>query len=298
MAPRDGDGLGMAPRPGEPESALLPGMAAPRPPEARISPPVPFGRFGHVQLGSMPDTSGPGPVALETPLLWGYDFDPATGFARAQFSGIVLINGSPVVAGGVASFNTRTGAVTLQLADVTAVGGAPLASPTFTGVPAAPTAALGTNTTQLATMAAIQAALAAPTTRGGFVSAAGAICANAIGPNSVTNYTLIAGNAGPVLNLVTGIYTPPAGRFWIQGSFGVQGPAAGNGTWTYLVMKNGVAIPGTALIMSVGTLFSSGLTLGLYVDATGTDTFNFAVTMGAAGVMSSQGNGSFSAFPI
>jgi hypothetical protein len=33
---------------------------------------------------------------------------------------------------------------------------APLASPTFTGTPAAPTAALGTNTTQLATMAALQ----------------------------------------------------------------------------------------------------------------------------------------------
>lgn len=34
---------------------------------------------------------------------------------------------------GVTSFNTRTGAVTLALADVTGVGGAPIASPTFTG---------------------------------------------------------------------------------------------------------------------------------------------------------------------
>lgn len=39
------------------------------------------------------------------------------------------------------------------------LGSAPLASPTFTGTPAAPTAALGNNTTQLATMAAIIAAL-------------------------------------------------------------------------------------------------------------------------------------------
>ena len=38
---------------------------------------------------------------------------------------------------------------------------APLASPTFTGTPAAPTAAPGTNTTQLATTAFVQAALAA-----------------------------------------------------------------------------------------------------------------------------------------
>lgn len=37
---------------------------------------------------------------------------------------------------------------------------APLASPAFTGVPTAPTAASGTNTTQLATMAAVKAATA------------------------------------------------------------------------------------------------------------------------------------------
>lgn len=40
---------------------------------------------------------------------------------------------------------------------------APLASPTLTGTPSAPTAALGTNTTQLATTAFLQAALAALT---------------------------------------------------------------------------------------------------------------------------------------
>lgn len=36
---------------------------------------------------------------------------------------------------------------------------APLASPVFTGVPAAPTAAVGTNTTQVATTAFVQAAV-------------------------------------------------------------------------------------------------------------------------------------------
>lgn len=47
----------------------------------------------------------------------------------------------------------------LTVAEVT--GAAPLASPTFTGIPAAPTAAQGTNTTQLATTAFVQAALTA-----------------------------------------------------------------------------------------------------------------------------------------
>lgn len=41
------------------------------------------------------------------------------------------------------------------------LGAAPLASPTFTGVPVAPTAAYGTSTTQLATTAFVQAALQA-----------------------------------------------------------------------------------------------------------------------------------------
>jgi len=62
---------------------------------------------------------------------------------------------------GVSSFNTRTGAVVLTTADVTSAGGAPLASPTFTGIPAAPTATPGTATTQLATTAFVNAAIAA-----------------------------------------------------------------------------------------------------------------------------------------
>jgi hypothetical protein len=65
---------------------------------------------------------------------------------------------------GVASFNGRTGAVTLQANDLSAAGGALLASPVFTGTPTAPTAALGVNTTQLATCAyvtnAVQAGVA------------------------------------------------------------------------------------------------------------------------------------------
>jgi hypothetical protein len=58
---------------------------------------------------------------------------------------------------GVSSFNSRTGAVTLQASDVSAVGGALVASPTFTGTPTAPTAAIGTNSAQLATCAFVMA---------------------------------------------------------------------------------------------------------------------------------------------
>jgi hypothetical protein len=46
-------------------------------------------------------------------------------------------------------------------AQLATLGAAPLASPTFTGVPAAPTATAGTDTTQVATTAMVQAAVAA-----------------------------------------------------------------------------------------------------------------------------------------
>lgn len=68
---------------------------------------------------------------------------------------------------GVSSFNTRSGAVTLNSADVaTAIGYEPIgaASPSLTGVPTAPTAAPGTNTTQLATTSFVQNAVTASTT--------------------------------------------------------------------------------------------------------------------------------------
>lgn len=60
----------------------------------------------------------------------------------------------------VSSVFTRTGAVVATAGDYTVAqvtGAAPIASPTFTGVPAAPTAAVNTNTTQLATTAYVMA---------------------------------------------------------------------------------------------------------------------------------------------
>jgi hypothetical protein len=95
--------------------------------------------------------------------------------------------------GGVASFNGRAGAVTLTAADLSGVGGALLASPSFTGFPLAPTATPGTNTTQLATTAFVMAAVAGGTagvasfnTRTGVVSLIAADV-TAVLPASTTN---------------------------------------------------------------------------------------------------------------
>ena len=85
---------------------------------------------------------------------------PAQGSSDGQLATTAFVTNAvadSVV--GVASFNTRTGAVVLTTADITGAGGAVLASPIFTGLPSAPTAAPGTNTTQLATTQFVQAAV-------------------------------------------------------------------------------------------------------------------------------------------
>jgi len=78
---------------------------------------------------------------------------------------------NPSAGGGVTSFNTRAGAVTLTKADVTATGlaaadvsAAPLASPALTGNPTAPTQAANNNSTRLATTAYVDALAAATLT--------------------------------------------------------------------------------------------------------------------------------------
>lgn len=117
------------------------------------------GRAGTVTLQAS-DVTGVGGALLASPTFTGtpaaptpVSTDNSTTLATTAFV-TTKVNAS------VVSFNTRTGAVVLSAADVTGVGGALLASPTFTGVPAAPTATAGTNTTQLATTAFVQAAIA------------------------------------------------------------------------------------------------------------------------------------------
>lgn len=63
---------------------------------------------------------------------------PATATTQLATTAFVM-NEIAATTAGVASFNTRVGAVTLLLSDVTGVGGAPLDSPAFTGTPTVPT---------------------------------------------------------------------------------------------------------------------------------------------------------------
>lgn len=84
---------------------------------------------------------------------------------------------------------------------------APLASPALTGAPTAPTAAFGTNTTQLATMAALQSALlGGPVRAWCCFSAAGTIVASynvaSITKNGTGDYTFTFTSALPSANFL------------------------------------------------------------------------------------------------
>ena len=99
-----------------------------------------------------------GAAALASPALTGTPTAPTasngTNNTQIATTAFVLANGP------VASVFTRTGTVSAQSGDYTVsqvTGAAPLASPTFTGTPAGPTATVGTNTTQLATTAFVLA---------------------------------------------------------------------------------------------------------------------------------------------
>jgi hypothetical protein len=107
--------------------------------------------------------------------------------------------------------------------------------------------------------------------------------------------TVIGGNAGSWLNTSNGRYTPPAGKYFIQCSYTTQAPPASNGTWTLQARKNGVNIPAYEY-GSGSASFSIGLTVGAYVDANGTDYFEFTGTAQVVGMVGQAGH--FAAFPL
>lgn len=122
------------------------------------------GRTGDILLTAADITAANPPYApIDSPQFTGLPSAPtaAVGTSTGQLATTAFVmNAITESTTGVSSFNTRTGAVVLQGADITAAGGALLASPTFSGNPQAPTASLGTNTNQIATTAFVMAELA------------------------------------------------------------------------------------------------------------------------------------------
>lgn len=137
-----------------------------------------------------------------------------------------------------------TGATTASGA-LTNLGAAPIASPTFTGVPSAPTAAAGTNTTQLATTA--------------FVAALGALKANLASPTftgTPSAPTATAGDSSTQIATTAFVAT-----------------AVANG-------KNGVTDASNAAAGKVGEVLSATGTLTAYTTATQVNTVSLVLTPG------------------
>lgn len=128
-----------------------------------------FGRTGAVVATngdySVGQVTGAAPLASPTFTGVPISTTPSPGDNSTKIATTAFV--ATAIAGigtGVTSFNTRTGAVTAQTGDYSVgqvTGAAPLASPSLTGVPTGPTAAPGTNTTQLATTAFVTGAVGA-----------------------------------------------------------------------------------------------------------------------------------------
>ena len=119
-------------------------------------------RTGAVVLTSA-DVTGAGGALLASPTFTGVPLAPtaAPGANSAQLATTAFVTAAISAAGGgVTTFNGRSGAVSLIGNDISAAGGAVLASPIFTGTPMAPTAIAGNNSTQIATTAFVMAAIA------------------------------------------------------------------------------------------------------------------------------------------
>jgi hypothetical protein len=170
------------------------------------------GRSGAVNLIGN-DVSAAGGALLASPAFTGTPTAPtaAPSTSNTQLATCAFVMAAVATGGGVLTFNGRAGAVTLTAADLSAVGGALLASPAFTGVPTGPTAGLGTNTTQLATTAFVQAAVAAGTAGvASFNTRTGAVSLIATDVTAV----LPAATTNPVMN---GAASPGTLAAWSRG---------------------------------------------------------------------------------
>jgi hypothetical protein len=171
------------------------------------------GRGGAVILTSA-DLSAAGGALLNSPIFTGTPTAPTatTGTNNGQLATTAFVmEAIASINTGVISFNGRSGAVALTSADISAAGGAVLASPNFTGAPSAPTPAQTDNSTHLATTAFVMAAVGAAGGVATFNGRAGAVTLSSADVNATS-----AG--GPYLSLASANARQNRNRL-INGSF-------------------------------------------------------------------------------
>ncbi|WP_431282918.1 hypothetical protein ACQW02_26510 [Humitalea sp. 24SJ18S-53] len=175
--------------------------------------------------------------------------------------------------GGVSTVAGRSGAVTLAVADV--AGAAPLASPTLSGTPMAPTATAGTATAQIATTAFV--ATSSFTTQADF-SSSGTFTRVA----SAKSYTLRAGGGGG-----------GAGG-GARGAPGTATSGGGGGGGGAVVERTILASEITGdLVITIGAagVGGAGATTASTAGSNGTTGGASSITMGGASVLVARAGG-------
>ena len=172
--------------------------------------------------------------------------------------------GSAAVPIALTAAQTKT-LLAIAVADVS--GAAPLATPTFTGTPAAPTATLGTNTTQLATTAFVEAS-----------SRAAAVYVT--GSNSTGNTTITPAVTARAMNYVLDITGTASTRIVI---LDITNRVVGD----KIALR--ITLPATTSIVIESRNATSGGTLldTITTDASGDDAFVTFIYTGSAWILQS-----------
>lgn len=167
---------------------------------------------------------------------------------------------------------------------------APLASPTFTGTPAGPTAAPGTNTTQFATTAfvtaglALKANIASPSFTGSTMllnNTAGSASLLLRATAGVTTTLTSDASGNLIVSPVAGLYLDPASTLFIRAA------SAAYATILSLSQAGNLTIPG---VLTAGSI--AGTTVGT-TQSPGDNTTKLATTAFVTAAVSAGGGGAF-----
>lgn len=181
------------------------------------------------------------------------------GAVVGQFSGLLTANAGA----------TFVGTVTVNGADIATV-----ASPAFTGTPTAPTAANGTNTTQIATTAFVLAnlpSLAGYATEGYVTSALAPYATTASVAATLTSY-VTSSSLATTLTSYAALASPAfSGTATVNGiELGFRGIPASSTSGTLVAGDAGKTVVLTAGITIPSAVFAAGDAVCLYNDTAGT----------------------------
>lgn len=203
---------------------------------------------------------------------------PSPGDNSASFATTAFVqNALSSISASVTSVNGMTGAVELTVSNIS--GAAPLASPTFTGTPEAPTATAGTNTTQIATTAYVVTALSAYATSASL--SAYALLASPVFTGTPEAPTATAGTNTTQIATTAFVTTAVSG---VTGAYAPLASPAFTGTPTAPTPAAGTDNTDIATTAFVSSIFAAPPAYGSTTPAA-----VFATTLSATGTVSGAG---------